>query len=1035
MPQLNFKRLLVEYKKVQSAISAGQAQGILRCEPVGDNMLEWDVDMTFPEGSPLQTSLDALAESMSDAEMQKLTLSVRFPAEYPLCPPEVWLRRPRMRHCSEHAGAVTFGGRVCSLTLASHGWNAVTDMLSVLVDVRQSLLDSGIQAYTTVAIKKEYPEAAIKLVRLQSELFPTVNGFCKDGMTVLSATAAAPFLGDLSRLETTDKICLPFSYANEIYSHEDLRLPLTFEVTTRVGRKTHCAIFEFVNGLPDMHALLPKWLMDDLGIEEREAVRVRAVQLDLITSVKVQPHSVDFYYAVRDSGREVPSLLTESLSRFSALTEDTAVPIDVDGKFFDVQILTVEPRGAVRIIDTDVQHHFEFKVDFVPAPDLEDDAAKEEYQRRVVEGLKLKREQSAIKKQELQDRRQAARQHRFAMLRATAAKAAGGEAGASGSIEIALRLPDGSNVKGAYAEGAPISHLLLAALDSSWAKSALPWGIYLRMAFPKKVLKDGDVITKELHRSMLSVQEEEAPEDEELLAVLSERTPAGTSDEPEALSPLPMPELDEAALMARTQRAFEVQRLMRAGFNQQEAEEKFSKGEVLPPSDASRRPEPLPPAGPAAAPIPRLERTLSEEEERQRKIEVVVSFTGVDAAVAQVALEDASWITAENIVGRQQLSAYNACMLSSSARYLRVLASKNKGAGRIAGSLRCCARSVCQAAGHLRLRFCRVAGSVAASKLGWGAYRSKPALAMQYVLQRTDAGQADKVLVALESFALQVSCWLRHVTSGSSTTMIRKEDALPGRQEPLKVSAEHYVLGTPMKGPWPEGMSKFVFANGCFWGSEKGIWRLPAGIFSTAVGYAAGFTPNPTYEEVVTGRTGHAEAVQVIFDPAQIDLVDILRWFWEAHDPTQYMRQGADQGTQYRSGLYYFDEDQRELFVASKKAYQDALQAAGKHGEISTEIRAASDFPDGVFWYAEDWHQQYLAKPGSRPYCSAMPQEVSLPPFSEWATPSLAAKFWPKLPEAFWKQHGPAPHSVVESPDSPIEWSQFSTRIAEHAEL
>jgi len=365
----------------------------------------------------------------------------------------------------------------------------------------------------------------------------------------------------------------------------------------------------------------------------------------LITSVKVQPHSVDFYYAVRDSGREVPSLLTESLSRFSALTEDTAVPIDVDGKFFDVQILTVEPRGAVRIIDTDVQHHFEFKVDFVPAPDLEDDAAKEEYQRRVVEGLKLKREQSAIKKQELEDKRQAARQHRFAMLRATAAKAAGGEAGASASIEIALRLPDGSNVKGAYAEGAPISHLQLAALDSSWAKSALPWGIYLRMAFPKKVLKDGDVITEELHRSMLSVQEEEAPEDEELLAVLSEPTPAGTSDEPEALTPLPMPELDEAALMARTQRAFEVQRLMRAGFNQQEAEEKFSKGEVLPPSDASRRPEPLPPAGPAAAPIPRLERTLSEEEERQRKIEVVVSFTGVDAAVAQVALEDASWIT------------------------------------------------------------------------------------------------------------------------------------------------------------------------------------------------------------------------------------------------------------------------------------------------------------------------------------------------------------------------------------------------------
>eukprot|EP00439_Symbiodinium_sp_Y106_P064092 s3378_g10.t1 len=977
MPQLNFKRLLVEYKKVQSAITAGEAQGILRCEPVGDNMLEWDVDMTFPEGSPLQTSLDALAESMFDAEMKKLTLSVRFPAEYPLSPPEVWLR----------------------LTLASPGWNPVTAMLSVLEDVRQSLLDSGIQAYTTVAIRKEYPEAAIKLVRMQSELFPTVNGFCKDGMTACPLAFACfelhccSMCGQLNaRLETTDKIGLPFSYANEIYSHEDLRLPLTFEVTTRVGRKTHCAIFEFVNGLPDMHALLPKWLMDDLGIDEREAVRVRAVQLDLITSVKVQPHSVDFYYAVRDSGREVPSLLTESLSRFSALTEDTAVPIDVDGKFFDVQILTVEPRGAVRIIDTDVQHHFEFKVDFVPAPDLEDDAAKEEYQRRVVEGLKLKREQSAIKKQELEDKRQAARQHRFAMLRATAAKAAGGEAGASGSIEIALRLPDGSNVKGAYAEGAPISHLQLAALDSSWAKSALPWGIYLRMAFPKKVLKDGDVITEELHRSMLS--EEEAPEDEELLAVLSEPTPAGTSDEPEALTPLPMPELDEAALMARTQRAFEVQRLMRAGFNQQEAEEKFSKGEVLPPSDASRRPEPLPPAGPAAAPIPRLERTLSEEEERQRKIEVVVSFTGVDAAVAQANHSSACLTDRLSPILCEAERRADMSTCASLLRTTRVLAESPGLCDAVQGlSARLLAISGCTLGALQVLDQCSsedalVRGVLAAcggqlpllrgdlhAGITLSASGSKPVLAMQYVLQKTDAGQADKVLAALESFALQVSCWLRHV-SGASTTMIRKEDALPGRQEPLEVSAEHYVLGTPMKGPWPEGMSKFVFANGCFWGSEKGIWRLPAGIFSTAVGYAAGFTPNPTYEEVVTGRTGHAEAVQVIFDPAQIDLVDILRWFWEAHDPTQYMRQGADQGTQYRSGLYYFDEDQKELFVASKKAYQenpctlrafagfstlygaikfeDALQAAGKHGEISTEIRAASDFPDGVFWYAED---------------------------------------------------------------------------------
>ncbi|CAE7606062.1 msrA2 [Symbiodinium natans] len=354
----------------------------------------------------------------------------------------------------------------------------------------------------------------------------------------------------------------------------------------------------------------------------------------------------------------------------------------------------------------------------------------------------------------------------------------------------------------------------------------------------------------------------------------------------------------------------------------------------------------------------------------------------------------------------------------------------------------------------------------------------KPTLAMQYVLQNAPAGQADQVLAGLESFALRVpdlgrksiidrifaerdlhkSCgakvnnlrkpeksvmvmWApmrlnillvlcRHVWHGvsGSTKMIRQEDALPGRPQPLEVSATHYVLGTPMKGPWPAGTSKLVFANGCFWGSEKGIWRLPAGIFSTAVGYAAGFTPNPTYEEVVTGRTGHAEAVQVVFDPAKIDLVDILRWFWEAHDPTQHMGQGNDIGTQYRSGLYYFDEDQKELFLASKRAYQAALQAAGIHREVSTEIRDASDFSDGVFYYAEDYHQQYLAKPGARPYCSAQPQQVSLPPFFEWATPSLRAKFGPRLPETFWKMHSPKPHSVVRSLDSPIEWSQFTAR-------
>merc|ERR1712232_1307953 len=209
----------------------------------------------------------------------------------------------------------------------------------------------------------------------------------------------------------------------------------------------------------------------------------------------------------------------------------------------------------------------------------------------------------------------------------------------------------------------------------------------------------------------------------------------------------------------------------------------------------------------------------------------------------------------------------------------------------------------------------------------------------------------------------------------------------------MKVSDTHYVLKNPMRGPWPAGMEVFVFANGCFWGSEKGIWRLPGGgIYSTAVGYAGGFTPNPTYEEVVTGQTGHAEAVQVVFDPSKTSLVDILRWFWEAHDPTQYMGQGNDVGTQYRSGLYYENEDQRRLFVASKDAYEAALKAEGKgYGDkIETEIKAVADCPKGkCFYYGEDYHQQYLAKPGARPYCSAKPQGVSLPPFEKWAPEDL----------------------------------------------
>ena len=195
---------------------------------------------------------------------------------------------------------------------------------------------------------------------------------------------------------------------------------------------------------------------------------------------------------------------------------------------------------------------------------------------------------------------------------------------------------------------------------------------------------------------------------------------------------------------------------------------------------------------------------------------------------------------------------------------------------------------------------------------------------------------------------------------GGSESLITPDRALPGRKEAMPIGSKHYVLGNPMKDV-PAGFKVAVFANGCFWGSEKGIWRLPlGGIYSTAVGYCAGFTPNPSYEECCSGMTGHTEGVRVVYDPSKISFVDILRWFWEAHDPTAGMGQGNDRGTQYRSGFYWFDDDQKALIEASKAAYEKALANAGKARAITTEIAAASDYDKygGIWYYGEDYHQQ-----------------------------------------------------------------------------
>jgi peptide-methionine (S)-S-oxide reductase len=203
------------------------------------------------------------------------------------------------------------------------------------------------------------------------------------------------------------------------------------------------------------------------------------------------------------------------------------------------------------------------------------------------------------------------------------------------------------------------------------------------------------------------------------------------------------------------------------------------------------------------------------------------------------------------------------------------------------------------------------------------------------------------------------------------TSMVQPDEALPGRDEQMPVPAEHEVLGTPIAPPFPEGLEQAVVGMGCFWGAERVFWRAP-GVYTTAVGYAGGYTKNPTYEETCSGRTGHTEAVLVVFDPEVTSYEEILRLFWENHDPTQGMRQGNDVGTQYRSAIYATTDEQLAAAEASRELFQAELAKSG-YGEISTEIA-----PAGPFYYAEPYHQQYLAK-NPNGYCGLGGTGVACP--------------------------------------------------------
>ena len=206
---------------------------------------------------------------------------------------------------------------------------------------------------------------------------------------------------------------------------------------------------------------------------------------------------------------------------------------------------------------------------------------------------------------------------------------------------------------------------------------------------------------------------------------------------------------------------------------------------------------------------------------------------------------------------------------------------------------------------------------------------------------------------------------------GSKTRLVTPENALPGRETPIEVPERHFVLGTPLKPPFPEGLQTAVVGMGCFWGAERVFWQTD-GVYSTAVGYAGGYTPNPTYEETCSGKTGHTEAVLVVFDPERITYEEILKRFWENHDPTTGMRQGNDVGTQYRSAIYTTDPSQLAAVEATTAAFGERLKEKG-YGEITTEIAEL-----GEFYYAEDYHQQYLAKVPNG-YCGLGGTGVSCP--------------------------------------------------------
>lgn len=610
MPKLAFQRLCSELRKVQQGMGKGDLPWLLRCEPTDDNLMCWQVDMTFVGDSPLQQSLDRLAADTFDDTKNRLTLQVRFPPEYPASPPEVWIQKPRLKF--EKGAGVTFGGKACSPMLVASNWQNGISTQAVLEELRTKLTEAGAEVDIRVSKKQDYPTAPPRLARLATTTIEGANDFALSNVIAISGAEAAQFLGDQTRLEQSDRIALPFELADRIYGRaahgQEVDFPLMFEVKTSIGRKTHCAIFDFVSGLPSGHCLLPQWVMDDLFIEERDAVSIRGVKLPLCTYVKIQPHTLEFYDAIQEAGADVQRLLLASVKRFSALTVETAIPIDINGTAFNVQILDLQPAGAVRVIDTDATREFEFPVEFVAAPDLDDEATRLERQKEMIERFHAQQAEQEAAKRAHEGKREEILATHFEFTRDSAVAAAGADSGAEGDIEVMLRLPKGQ-LKAKFREGAPVLAMVAMVLQSDWAKSAKPWGVRLIVNFPKRELSESETISKDMHRGAISVVEVGAPEnDEELFEAAGKEGVLPHSDASAAGGENELPPLDEEALKQKTTKAFEVQCFIQAGDSPEEALRRVEAGEPVPSIDAMNAPARPPPVPAARAPAPERQR-------------------------------------------------------------------------------------------------------------------------------------------------------------------------------------------------------------------------------------------------------------------------------------------------------------------------------------------------------------------------------------------------------------------------------------------